>query len=555
MQLGSNALCSVVARIASLVCLGTALGTSGSAAAGEFEAFTWARHHPPSTQHVSALIQIDPWTNLEQAAATLKALPEGKRFVVFQGITDDLADHPSDRVVERSWEIRTRQVAVSAARALAGVAGSTVAPAAKSTPVMASQGRAPAGAVSSKSMSVASASRIPTQAATTSISERVPVDRLTQFRGPWMDNGIATVRARVQGLMRRLVSLGAPIDGIVLSNETTLHAACFLGRDGALAAIQNDPRWPALARSMGLSTTIVDMDWGTDKYFQWTERMSGRFDAAMNQAVYAPIRAFYPNAAVSNYCTGRVTAAFASPDINGHHDRRQTAGFGSHDNSEFYAWLPPSRIARVRGDGPLDEGWLAFRVEMHKIRGMNASSARPKHAWIAQRSWQGETWGPVAIDADPLWDELVLQLGMHGVRQFLELSIEDFSMTREANLTRRTVDRAALNALLEELNARVSGSGSGVLVAAQPSWNDRVIATGRRVDGRVVWRFSFAPGVDAVKVRFTDGSDAIVEVEPGRRGAWLEHSASSQLVLDPSGQVPSFEVVSMALDGSQPAGE
>jgi hypothetical protein len=125
-------------------------------------------------------------------------------------------------------------------------------------------------------MSVASASRIPTQAATTSISERVSVDRLTQFRGPWMDNGIATVRARVQGLMRRLVSLGAPIDGIVLSNETTLHAACFLGRDGALAAIQNDPRWPALARSMGLPTTIVDMDWGTDKYFQWTERMSGR---------------------------------------------------------------------------------------------------------------------------------------------------------------------------------------------------------------------------------------------------------------------------------------
>ena len=518
------------------------------AAADEFEAFTWARHHPASTEHVSPLIQIDPWTNLEEASARLKDLPAGKRFVVFYSVTDDMADHPLDRVVSRTWEVRTRLIPApgTAIAALPTAKTSASLPvASRGGPVNASKGRAPASAHKAipSLVPVAEASRMIT------VSERVPVDRLTEFRGPWMDNGIRTVRARVSALMQRLKSMGTPIDGIVLSNETTLHAACFMERAGALASIERDPRWPALAASMGLPAAVSDMWWGTDKYFLWTERMAGRFDAAMNQAVFQPIREAYPSAVVSNYCSGRLLPQFASPDINGHFDRRQTFGFGTHDNFEFYGWLAHWRIEKARGTGPVDPAWLAFRVEMHKIRGMNASSQRPKHAWIAQRSWQGEWWGPVAFDSDPLWDETVLQLGMHGVRQFFELSMEDFSTTREANLERRTIDRGALNSLLAELNARVSGSSAGVLTAAQPSWNDRVLATGRRLGDRVVWRFSFAPGVDAVRVRLSDGSEVTIAAEEGRRGAWFEHPCDVQLELDPTGRMPVAEPVGRGDDG------
>jgi hypothetical protein len=391
-------------------------------------------------------------------------------------------------------------------------------------------------------------------AGVTTVTERVPVDRLTQFRGPWMDNGIVSVRARIQSMFAQLKSMSTPLDGVAIANETTLHAACFLGQDGSLAAIQSDPRWPALAASMGLATIQSDMSWGSSKYFLWTERMAGRFDAAMNQAVFAPIRSAYPQAVVSNYSTGRLLGQFATPDVNGHLDRRATNGFGTHDNFEFYGWLAHWRIEKARGSEPadqVDQAWLAFRVEMHKIRGMNASSSRPKHAWIGQRSWEGMWWGPVAFDSDPLWDELVLQLGMHGVRQFFELSIEDFSTTREANLERRSADRAALQSVLAELNARVSGSSAGVLNAAQPSWEDRVIATGRKVGDRVVWRFSFAPGIDAVNVRLSDGTEATVVAEEGRRGAWFEHPASVRLQLDPTGRLPLLELV-MPEDGRVP---
>jgi hypothetical protein len=261
--------------------------------------------------------------------------------------------------------------------------------------------------------------------------------------------------------MQRLRQLGAPVDGVAVDNETTLHAASFLGRGGALAAIQADPRWPALAKSMGLPAQITAMSWGSDLYFLWTERMAGRFDAAMNQAVFQPIRAAYPNALVSNYCSNRVSAAFASPDVNGHLDRRSTAGFGTHDNHEFYGWSAPAKIARFAGIDPVDQSWLSFRAEVHRIRGMNASSARAKSAWIAARSWPGEPWGPVAFAGTAMWDELVLQLGMHGVRQFLEFSPEAAGMSAQDNLVQRASDRAALDALLGELDENVGGAGSG----------------------------------------------------------------------------------------------
>jgi hypothetical protein len=532
MQLGCPSRSSGLVR--TLVCLAS-LAVAGACRADEYEAFCWEKSPIAPTEHVYPLVLVDPWTDITQAAARLNSFPAGKRFVVLQHITDDLADNPADRVISRTWETRTRQIAVPAP--------SKASPPVRAAPVLASQGRA-AGSAPSRPQAAAPAAAV----TMTTITERVPVDRLTEFRGPWLDNGIRTVGDRVRILMQRLKAAGAQVDGFVLSNETHILAATFLERPGSLEAIERDPRWPALARSLGMPTIVSDMSWGSNTYFLWTERMSGRFDAAMNQAVFNPIRAAYPKAVVSNYCSGRMNAANAGPDLNGHFDRRLTAGFGTHDNFEFYGWLGFWRIEKTKGGLPADPGWIAFRVEMHKIRGMNASSSRPKHAWIGSRSWTGETWGPVAIASHPLWDELILQLGMHGVRQFLELTGDEAGRTLEQSLAQRPMDRLALDALMAELNGRVSGAGSGILVANQPSWDDRVIATGRRLADRVVWRFSFAEGVDSVRIRLSDGSEMEIVPEPGRRGAWFEHSLAVSVQLDASGRMPAMEIAESSRD-------
>lgn len=498
---------------------------SGScAASGDFQAFTWAGNHPAASPHVTPMIQVDPWSNLEDVAQRLKALPAGKRFIVFWWMTDDLCDHPEDRCVERVWEVRTRWMPAptpaSASRSSAASASKT------GGPVLASSGRA--GATATTTTASQSKALVP-------FTERVRVDRPTAFRSPWVDRGIETVRARVTSTMMRLKELGASVDGVAVDNETTLHAAGFLGRDGALAAVQADPRWPSLARAMGLPVHLTDMSWGSDLYFLWTERMAGRFDAAMNRAVFQPIRALFPNAVVSNYCSNRVSAAFASPDVNGHLDRRHSAGFGTHDNHEFYGWSAPAKIARFAGIGPVDESWISFRAEVHRIRGMNASSARPKSAWIASRSWRGEPWGPIAFAGSSTWDELVLQLGMHGVDHFLEFSPKSTGMSTQQDLLQRTEDRAALDALLTELEGRIGSAGAGLLTAQQPSWSDRVIATGRVVHDRVVWRFSFADGVKGVTVTMDDGTQVYLAPDADRRGTWFSHSSSRSLVTEDAG--------------------
>jgi hypothetical protein len=506
-------------------------------ASGEFQAFTWARNHPASTDHVTGMIQVDPWCNLEDVARRLKALPEGKRFIVFSWMTDDMCDNPADRCIERVWETRTRWVLAPAPPAPPKAA----ALAKSSGPSVASAGRSPGSATTAAAKQTPAApspvnsSSTSRSAALVAVKERVQVDRPTSFRGPWIDRGVQTVRARVSAAMQRLRQLGASVDGVAVDNETTLHAAHFVQTEGSFAAIQSDPRWPALAKSMGLPAELNGINWGTDLYFRWSERMAGRFDTAMNYAVFHPIRAAFPNAAVSNYCANRMTAAFASPDLNGHLERRITPGFGTHDNHEFYGWSAPAKIARFGGTDPVTQSWISFRAEVHRIRGMNASSTRAKSAWIAARSWPGEWWGPIAYAGTSTWDELVLQLGMHGVRQFLEFSPELAGVSAADNLVQRTADRATLEALLAELDKKVGGAGAGFLTSQQPSWNDRVIATGRVVVDRVVWRFSFAEGVKGVTVTMDDGTQVYLSPDEDRRGTWFSHSTARSLRTEASG--------------------
>lgn len=82
---------------------------SASEAATRFAAFTWSHNQPPASAHVSGLVHIHPTTNVAEAAARLRALPPGRRFVIIQGLSEDLAAHPADQCVQRTWKLVTRK--------------------------------------------------------------------------------------------------------------------------------------------------------------------------------------------------------------------------------------------------------------------------------------------------------------------------------------------------------------------------------------------------------------------------------------------------------------
>jgi hypothetical protein len=212
--------------------------------------------------------------------------------------------------------------------------------------------------------------------------------------------------------------------------------------------------------------------------------------------------------------------------------------------SFWAAFTRPGRITKCSDTSNTDMSWLALRVEVHKIRGMNTSSQRPKCAWIAAKSWQGETWGVVPFANSPMWDELILQLGMNGVRRLNELVIDDYTITGQQNIAKRIADRPALESVLVELEARVRSKGAfAPLTLAQPKWIDNVIATGLRIGKTCVWRFSFAPGVGAVRGQMTDGSAATITRQLGRAGAWFTHPQSVGLVMVSGASLPTLDIV------------
>lgn len=497
------------------------LTTMQANAGDRFHALSWSHIPAPTTANVGQLYELAPWTDVAALTASLNTQPEGRRWVIIYCLTEGMADHPSDRCIRREVRLVTRYVNASGPTSKTGTRNTA---SSRNTP----------------------GSSVP-------IMVRESTDVLTDFRGPWMENGISSVKQRVTSAMRKLVAAGAKVDGFVMSNETTLGAAFVVANPGTAAAISADPRWSSLSRQLGLPNDIRPINWGTDLYFRWTDVMAGRFDRALNEAVYEPIRAAFPNASVSNYNSGPIQGSFAWPDINGHVDRKTTAGFGTHDSHEFYGWLADGRVSKIKGCGDVTSAWMAFRLEIYKARGMISSSTRPRHAWIASRSWRGERWGPVAIANNALWDELMLHLGMCGFETLLEFSPDDPALSTSENAVRRSADRGHLDRTLAMLNNRAKQVSGEILTMAQPGWDDRVIATGRAVPNGTLWRFTFDRGVNSVLLQLSDGTSMRIMPDGDSQGCWLSLPAGRRLILNPTSNNPVMQVESTSEPAETPA--
>ena len=377
----------------------------------------------------------------------------------------------------------------------------------------------------------------------------------TEFMSPWITKGIEATRVKIRDYMQQFVSAGGVLDGVVMDNETTLVAGYFIaGGNPQWEAIMADPRFPQLEQALGFSD-LRTVFWGNPSYVRFNEVMGAWFDAALDVAVYQVVREFFPNATYSNYDSFKCLEQYAFPEISGFREVRDSHGLGTHDSRPYYGRVT-AQMKNTSFDGRNAIGFSPYGsllFETLAIRGLVNSRERPNHAWVAARSWTGdEGWAPTPLANSPHWDELVLQLGMHGVNQYLYwtnvglayLVYDNNPNIMPRNAVHNTVpDQQALNALLEELN-RVIGPTMDERIALElPDWGDRAIATGRRVGDEMIWRFSFADGVESVKVFYTDGTHVVLKREPGRSGCWFSHPVNKSLVLDSDRSAPSIQVL------------
>jgi hypothetical protein len=394
-----------------------------------------------------------------------------------------------------------------------------------------------------------------------------PLDRIqtpdgkpTDVRSPFMDQGIEATAQRVNTILAGIKRAGATVDVLVLDYERGF------AWDPRFGSLDNDPRWIGLARELGFED-LRGMD--AARIARWNEVMGRYFDDAIARSTDQPLQSIFPGARLANFesfastpaapVIGSDGAPFLRASVTDRSGR--IVGLGSHDSSPFFGvLLPTTARQRVDGSNPIgDDAFAAARLELHRSRSMHKSAGRAQMPWIAPRSLDA---GAVVAQADPgtaapmrstpYWDEMVLQLGLHGAEDFLYWNPEG-ALAPQAPVAALPDDHQALDRVLEELNRNLGQRPGDSVYREQPGFDDRIIATGRDDGESIVWRFTFDPGIESARVFFTDGTSVVVNREADRPGAWIAHPKSKSLVFDADNTAPAFEVVAVRASGTASA--
>ncbi len=411
-----------------------------------------------TTKNITGMVRIYPGANPSQVARQLNALPAGRRFLCMLGFTERLATNPADQCMK-----------IDASRKLTR----------------------------------------------------------TGFFGPWCDAGTVEVKASVERFLDALKQAGArDIDALVLDNETNFNAGRFISSDGSganTAAIESDPRFAAIAKRLGFRK-LEKLWWGGPQFLRWNEVIQPDFDVALNRAIAAPFRQRWPRAFVCNYGSAPIKREYMTPDGGGIAMVCGGSGFGTHNSVSFYGeslqWIRGRAFAgTILEDSP----FAMFRMNIHRIRAIGASSARQTMPWIASRSvgLDDQTDLVVPFANTKYWDENVIQLAMHGCDNLLLFNPSAWRSDQDPSVWNTPADQERCSKVIDQINAKL-GTAPGVSRwFSLPGLQDRVMATGRRVAGGTMWRFSFAEGVASVTVAMKNGDVREIVPEAGEVGAWL----------------------------------
>ena len=379
---------------------------------------------------------------------------------------------------------------------------------------------------------------------------QTPDGKTTEIRSPFMDHGIDITAQRVNSILSGIKRAGATVDVLVLDYERGF------AWDPRFGSLDNDPRWIGLARELGFED-LRGMD--ATRIARWNEVMGRYFDDAIARSTDQPLQSVFPGARLANFDSfastpmapviGSDGAPFLRASVT---DRNGTlVGLGSHDSSPFFGvLLPTTAQQRVDGVNPIgQDAFAAARLELHRSRAMRKPAGRSQMPWIAPKSLdagavvaRAEPGTAAPLRSTPYWDEMVLQLGLHGADDFLYWNPEG-TLAPQAPVAALPEDHQALDGLLEELNRNLGQQPGDSMYREQPGFDDRILATGRDDGESIVWRFTFDPGIESARVFFTDGTSVVVNREADRPGAWIAHPKSKSLVFDADNTAPIFEVV------------
>jgi hypothetical protein len=337
----------------------------------------------------------------------------------------------------------------------------------------------------------------------------------------WWDNGTNELAGLLDAFFQAYQNLGGELDYIIGDYEKSMSISALkaLGGDPIevkFDSIVNDPRYQTEIRpkleDLGFvfqsDTTINELYYvykywdnppqdGTQlSHYIWNNLMDQRKNGYLNQAVFEPVRKYFPNVKYSNYNSMVKEAKYKFIDNNGtkHYlggDNLSLAG--THSSPPLYGSLGAQLLTTSPPeDYPGDFLATPFNsvlFDQQKYRPAVVST-EDHHVmpWVA---WRGKINEGVAYGDTDYYNENILHIGLGNPDPFLFFN-------NSLSSTYSEEDDTIFSNLMFELDELVGFEDRRSLIDSTMDWGAKYILTGMEAGGRNVWRITpdlSVPGV------------------------------------------------------------
>lgn len=341
---------------------------------------------------------------------------------------------------------------------------------------------------------------------------------LTAYRGPWMDHGVATVKARMETFFSAYKAAGGKLDVLILDYEAGI-SNWQLSNESA-AAIQNDPRTAALLKSLGITSMADVMNVQTHEFVKWNDAMSDLMNKALNTAIFDVAKKYFPDVRSSNYDSYAMTKENLVPELNGNL-MTPPSHAGTTNAPVLYGQMGNLSSAQlVDGQAYGNSKLAVLRWQVNLLRSINLSSADGATPWISYESYTGSQ-----LKNSAYYDELIYQLAMSGAKEFLVWNPKPYQGGQNPADWSSDAQAKALDAALADVNAHLGDGPRTVVTPKLMAWDSNLVVSGVQVGDKVEWRVSAPEGMTQVKIAETG---QVVDLN-GSAGAWFESKAGESV--------------------------
>ena len=205
----------------------------------------------------------------------------------------------------------------------------------------------------------------------------------TEFRCPWLDNGIISIKERTAEWFGKYKDAGGQLDYLILDDESNFSNWALQTKPGWADAIESDPRFVTLIPKINHTSLDLVMDrphTNHPAYLQWNAIQRQMLVDARNMAIFEPVRELYPNIKASNYKDYVVDMNLVVPEKNGHR-QHYLSNFGTHNAKPFYGDLGQY------GNKIGQESGTVLKWQMEAFDAVKQSSDVPNMVWIPYFSY------------------------------------------------------------------------------------------------------------------------------------------------------------------------